>query len=193
LIKYFRKHGHKRLFKLRLLSHTLNMLGSSKQFEVRRGKSADAKALVGVFRDSWRHTYQGIIPHTQLDQMILRRTADWWRMASRSNDNLLVLDVGSKLVGYATSGPSRSRGQPQGEIYELYLTPDYQGLGFGEHLFEACRNGLDNKRLNGLLVWALADNDAAIAFYWRRGGRPVAKRADRVGNAKLEKIAFTWG
>jgi ribosomal protein S18 acetylase RimI-like enzyme len=169
------------------------MLGSSKQFEVRRGKSADAKALVEVFRDSWRHTYQGIIPHGQLDQMILRRTADWWRMAARSNDNLLVLDIGTKVVGYATSGPSRSRGQPQGEIYELYLIPDYQGLGFGEHLFEACRSGLDHRRLNGLLVWALADNDAAIAFYWRRGGRPVAKRSDRVGNAKLDKIAFTWG
>jgi ribosomal protein S18 acetylase RimI-like enzyme len=169
------------------------MLGSSKQFEVRRGKSTDAKALVNVFNDSWRHAYQGVIPHLQLDLMIRRRNADWWRTAARSSDNLLVLDVGDRVVGYATSGQSRSRGQPQGEIYELYLTPDFQGLGFGEHLFEACRFGLDQRRLNGLLVWALADNDAAIAFYWRRGGRPVAKRRDRIGNAKVEKIAFTWG
>ena len=52
---------------------------------------------------------------------------------------------------------------------------------------------LDMRRLNGLIVWALADNDAAIAFYWRRGGRPIAKRADKIGAAKLSKLAFAWG
>ena len=87
---------------------------------------------------------------------------------------------------------SRQRGPYQGEIYELYLDPIYQGLGLGEHLFEGCRHTLDMRKLNGLIVWALLDNTPACDFYWRRGGRPVASAFTRIGRAKLEKVAFTW-
>ena len=73
-------------------------------------------------------------------------------------------------------GSSRQRGPYQGEIYELYLDPIYQGLGLGEHLFEGCRHTLDMRKLNGLIVWALLDNTAACDFYWRRGGRPDRQR-----------------
>ncbi len=183
----------KGLFKCRVISQSLSMLSSSAQVRVRRGKLSDAKALSAVFRESWELAYRGIIPHLHLETMIRRRNPDWWRTTIRSGDTLFVLEVAGKIAGYATCGVSRARGTQQGEIYEIYLAPLYQGLGHGEHLFEACRYALDMRRLNGLIVWALADNDAAIAFYWRRGGRPIAKRADKIGAAKLSKLAFAWG
>ena len=77
-------------------------------------------------------------------------------------------------------------------IYELYLDPVCQGVGFGEHLFEGCRHALDMRKLRGLIVWALLDNTPACDFYWRRGGRPVASTFTKIGGAKLEKVAFTW-
>lgn len=169
------------------------MLSSSSHVRVRRGKLSDAKALSSVFRDSWELAYRGIIPHLHLETMIRRRNPDWWRTSIRSGDTLFVLEVGGKVAGYATCGVARSRGAQQGEIYEIYLGPTHQGLGFGEHLFEACRHALDMRRLNGLVVWALAENEAAVSFYWRRGGRPIAARADRIGSAKLSKLAFAWG
>jgi len=169
------------------------MLGFSANIRVRRGKPSDAKALALVFRQSWELAYRGIIPHLHLESIIRRRNREWWRSAIRSGDTLLVLEVAGDVAGYATCGMARVVGRQQGEIYEIYLAPLYQGLGFGEHLFEACRATLDQRRLDGLIVWALADNDAAIAFYWRRGGRPVAKRFDRIGGARLPKLAFTWG
>ena len=89
-------------------------------------------------------------------------------------------------------GSSRQRGPYQGEIYELYLDPIYQGLGLGEHLFEGCRHTLDMRKLNGLIVWALLDNTAACDFYWRRGGRPIASAFTRIGGERLEKVAFAW-
>ena len=163
--------------------------------KVRRAKPGDAKALANVFCESWRSAYTGIIPFMHLQQMVRARDATWWQNAIRREGDILVLEVESVVAGYATFGPARNQTgtKPIGEIYELYFLPVYQGIGLGEHLFEACRAGLDHRRLNGLLVWALAANESAIAFYWRRGGRPVAKRADRVGNSKLDKIAFTWG
>jgi ribosomal protein S18 acetylase RimI-like enzyme len=168
------------------------MLGSGSKVSVRGGKSADAPALARVFRESWLFAYRGIIPQLHLDGLIRQRTPEWWRSTVRSGDSVLVLEFAGKLVGYATFGSARQRGPFQGEIYELYLDPVCQGLGFGEHLFEGCRHALDMRKLRGLIVWALLDNTPAFDFYWRRGGRPVANAFTRIGGARLEKIAFAW-
>jgi len=168
------------------------MLGSGAKVRVRGGKPADAKALANVFRESWLFAYRGIIPHLHLDSMIRRRTPDWWGTTIKSGGELLVLQVSGVIAGYATLGAARVRGDYEGEIYEIYVAPTYQGLGFGERLFEACRYHLDGRQLCGLIVWALADNAIASDFYWRRGGRPVGMGFERFGRTKLKKVAFAW-
>jgi ribosomal protein S18 acetylase RimI-like enzyme len=168
------------------------MLTSSSGIEVRKGKSADAKALAEVFRQSWRQAYTGIIPHAHLESMIRQRGPEWWKAAFNKGEDVLVLQLFGRTAGYATIGPSRTRSVQKGEIYELYLDPTHQGLGLGEHLFEACRDRLDRRLLSGLIVWALSDNTAATDFYWRRGGRPITRAFERIGSARLEKIAFAW-
>lgn len=168
------------------------MLGSGAKVRVRSGRSADSKMLARIFEDSWTLAYQGIIPHAHLQSMIKQRTPEWWRNALKKDEGTLVLELADVVAGYATLGEARARGRFQGEIYELYLAPTYQGLGLGEHLFEACRNTLDLRKLNGLIVWALLENKAACDFYWRRGGRPVASTTSSIGSARLEKVAFAW-
>jgi ribosomal protein S18 acetylase RimI-like enzyme len=168
------------------------MLRSPSIAKVRSAHPADAVDVAGVFRDSWTLAYRGIIPDVHLDRIVRTRDAAWWRSSLKAKEGMLVLEVGGTIAGYATCGQTRGRGRFQGEIYELYLAPTHQGLGFGEHLFEACRHALDERKLKGLLVWALVDNDAACSFYWRRGGRPVASMMEKFGSAKLEKAAFGW-
>ena len=159
---------------------------------VRDGRLRDARALAGVFRDSWLLAYAGIIPHTQLTAMISRRGLPWWRENLKRPRNIIVAEAGGHTAGYATFGPSRVAGKHRGEIYELYVAPEYQGLGLGERLFESARQRLDDLRLPGLIVWALSDNDPACDFYWRRGGRPVANTAERFGASSLPKTGFGW-
>lgn len=170
------------------------MLGSSSKLKIRKARVSDAKALADVFKNSWLDAYRGIIPHLHLDSLIRRRGAAWWAETLRAGDTdtVLVLEVAGKVAGYATLGRARLRGIGEGEIYELYLDPSHQGLGLGELLFEGCRATLDQRSLNGLVVWALSGNTLATGFYWRRGGRPVARMYDRMGGAKLEKVAYAW-
>jgi ribosomal protein S18 acetylase RimI-like enzyme len=168
------------------------MLGAGLDLEVRRARVGDAPRLADVFRDSWRATYRGVIPHTHLENMIRRRGPARWRNAIRSGEMILVIEFDGEIVGYATCGTTRSRCAHKGEIYEIYLLPDFQGLGFGEFLFEACRFRLDQRRLPGLIVWALAENSQAVNFYWHLGGRPMVSAYERIGGVRLEKIAFTW-
>lgn len=168
------------------------MLSSQTDVVVRSAKVTDAARLTEVFRDSWSNAYTGLIPHKSLQQILTRRDAAWWRSQVRGGDPLIVLEAGGIVGGYATAGAARSRSAFQGEIYELYLAPQYQGLGFGEYLFEACRYRLDHRQLKGMLVWALSENERAISFYANRGGRPVAKRRERFGSTTLEKVALAW-
>ncbi len=54
-----------------------------------------------------------------------------------------MLEVGGTVAGYATYGPNRARNLVQrGEVYEIYLRPEYQGVGLGTRLFLAARREL---------------------------------------------------
>lgn len=168
------------------------MLSTGLDVQVRRARISDSPTLAGIFRDSWRATYRGVIPHNHLENMIRRRGTARWRSSIRAGEMALLMEFDGKYIGYATCGTARSRGAHKGEIYEIYLLPDYQGVGFGEYLFEACRFRLDERHLKGLLVWALAENAGATNFYWKLGGRPLVSAYERIGGIRLEKIAFAW-
>lgn len=168
------------------------MLGWRTDVLVRPAKIAEAGALAQLFAQTWRGAYAGIVPYDQLEGIIRRRNKAWWSASVRGGEGLLVVVHDGQIAGYATYGVARGRGRHQGEIYELYVSPPHQGMGLGEHLFEACRARLDARRLSGLVVWALDDNTVAQDFYWRRGGRPFKTTKEPFGEALLGKVAFGW-
>ncbi len=168
------------------------MVTRSSSITVRKARPSDAPALTAVYRESWSAAYLGIIPAMVLRRAVRRRDEAWWQRTIKTESHLLVLDVDGAVVGYATCGVARSSPRQTGEIYELYVTPLYQGLGLGEYLFEACRGILDRMGLRYMIVWALTENAQAAEFYKRRGGQPLARTRERMGGATLEKVAFVW-
>lgn len=160
---------------------------------VRRAEAGDAEAITAVHDASWRYAYEGIIPARELNRMITRRGPRWWDRAIRRGTAILVIGVGGTIAGYATFGPNRARDLVQkGEVYELYLLPEYQGVGLGMRLFLAARKELARYGFDSTVVWALADNEAACRFYRNAGGRRVARSTERFGDTLLAKLAFAW-
>src|SRR5512141_525681 len=148
--------------------------------QIRPARLKDASALAAAYEEAWRNAYQGVIPHLSLERMIARRGLRWWESALRKRTPLLVLDFDGAAAGYVTYGRCRLGRAPfQGEIFELYLHPVYQGLGLGEKLFERARQRLFDLRLRGLMVGPLTDHASACAFYLSLGGKPVAEGAER--------------
>lgn len=161
--------------------------------DIRPAEKSDAPAIADVHASAWMNAYSGIIPHRTLDGMISRRGESWWRNALSSSNAILVAEVAGKTAGYATLGRNRTRQLvQQGEIYELYLKPEYQGLGFGGRLFAAARSRLGDFGLKGTVVWALEDNSRALGFYEALGGIDVAEGAECFENRSLRKIAYVW-
>jgi ribosomal protein S18 acetylase RimI-like enzyme len=161
--------------------------------EIRQAKPADAVAVAQTHDEAWRAAYQGIIPGPELDKLINRRGPDWWESAIRKGSRVAVMAFGDAIAGYSNYGRNRARSlYYDGEIYELYLRPEFQGLGFGRRLFSAARRDLVQSGLKSLVIWALSDNDPAVEFYRALGGRAVARSSERFGTRVLDKIAFAW-
>lgn len=116
--------------------------------DVRRAEPQDARAISEAHRQAWTQAYAGLIPHKPLTQMLERRGEAWWSKATRGPATLLVLDVADQVAGYATIGLNRARALPyDGEIYEIYLRPEFQGIGLGRRLFGESRRLLEVARL----------------------------------------------
>jgi ribosomal protein S18 acetylase RimI-like enzyme len=161
---------------------------------VRRAENRDAGAITTVHDAAWRYAYEGMIPANELARIIARRGPRWWDRAIRRGTAILVLEVGGTVCGYATVGPNRARNLPQkGEVYEIYMKPEYQGVGLGTRLFLAARRELARFGFDTVVVWALVDNENACQFYKNAGGHKVARANERFGDVALTKIAFAWG
>jgi ribosomal protein S18 acetylase RimI-like enzyme len=169
-------------------------MSTSLSIGVRRAESGDAEAITKVHDQAWRYAYDGMIPAKELARIIARRGPRWWDRAIRRGTAILVIEAGGAICGYATFGPNRARNLVQkGEIYEIYLLPEYQGIGLGTRLFLSARRELARYGFDSVVVWALADNDGACRFYKNAGGRRVARANERFGDTSLTKIAFAWG
>jgi ribosomal protein S18 acetylase RimI-like enzyme len=161
---------------------------------IRPARLGDEGDIASVHDAAWREAYRGVIPGRELERMIARRGPAWWRLAIARRTPLLVLEFGDSVVGYVSYGRNRVPTLGYGaEIFELYLAPECQGCGFGRRMFEAARKDLVGHGYATLVVWALADNERAIGFYRRLGGRVVRRAHETFGGQERERIAFGFG
>ncbi len=166
---------------------------STLSLDTRRAVPGDAFGISAVHDASWRHAYSGMIPHSALEKMVRRRDPKWWARAIRNSTRILVMETAGQVVGYATLGANRVPAlAQQGEVYELYLLPEYQGVGLGKMLFPAARSELARLGLKGTVVWVLEDNEPAAQFYRNAGGRDVAEGTETFSGKTLNKVAYVW-
>ena len=161
--------------------------------EVRRAKPSDATAIATTHDEAWRGAYQGIIPGPELDKLINRRGPQWWDSAVRKGSRIAVLAFGDCIAGYANYGRNRARSfYYDGEIYELYLRPEFQGLGFGRKLFSAARRDLVAERPakhGGLGALGQRARGRLLPRARRQGGGALFRT---FGSRVLDKVAFAW-
>jgi ribosomal protein S18 acetylase RimI-like enzyme len=161
--------------------------------DIRPAEPDDTWQVAQTHRLSWEGAYNGMLPHKSLREMFERRNANWWERAIKGSANVLVLDVGNVIAGYTTLGVNRVKElSQQGEIYELYLRPEFQGVGLGQKLFTESRRFLNSLGHQGCVVWSLDDNLGAKQFYKAMGGQKVAAGHETFDGKRFAKIAYGW-
>ncbi|MFB2893443.1 N-acetyltransferase family protein [Aerosakkonemataceae cyanobacterium BLCC-F50] len=164
---------------------------------VREATHNDVPAIARVHVDTWRSTYQGIVPDEHLAKLSYEQRANFWHQIFHlppedSNFTFVAEEESSKIVGFANGGVERT-GDPlyKGELNAIYILQIHQGKGIGRCLVQAVAKMLIQLGIKSMLVWVLVDNPAC-QFYTALGGEPVREKEIEIGGKRLIEVAYGW-
>ena len=169
---------------------------------IRRARRTDAAAIGRVHVETWQSTYAGLLPDTMLASMSDVRQSAWWARAladpAQARGIFVADDDETGVVGFGSCGPVRDppeglNGTEQrvGEVYTLYVEPDFQNRGLGRRLLDALFRQLSADGCDTAVLWMLADNPTRF-FYEGLGGVVVGDRIDTMAGKDVEERAYAW-
>jgi ribosomal protein S18 acetylase RimI-like enzyme len=173
---------------------------------IRRASRHDAAAIGRVHVETWQATYAGLLPDSMLVAMSDVRQSAWWSQLlqdpGEARGVFVADDRDMGVVGFGSCGPVRDppEGLPEGldgreikvgEVYTLYVEPDFQNLGLGRKLLDALFRQLKADRYDTAVLWMLAQNPTRF-FYEGLGGERVGERVDTMGGTDVDEVAYAW-
>jgi len=138
---------------------------------LRRAVPGDEFAVAEIHVRSWQVAYRGLLPDEFIDALRPGERAARYTFAGGGPEHpvtTLALDptAPEAVAGFVTFGPSRDADRPaDAEIYALYVDPRRFGSGVGRALLGDARRQLVSDGCHSALLWVLAGNERAAAFY----------------------------
>ena len=115
----------------------------------------------------WHEAYAGIVDQDYLDGMTLEVCEE---RAFRWLDDLFVAKENGRVIGFVGYGDRGEEAPGVGEVFALYVLPEYFGKGVGRSLMEAALEQM--KEYPEIRLWVLKENKRAIRFYQKCGFCP---------------------
>ena len=165
---------------------------------IRRARVGDAEAIARVRVDSWRETYRGMIPQAYLDAMKLEQSRALWEKvltAGSTAVSVFVAECGAEIVGF---GSGNMLAEPKhgfdAELSAVYVRREFQHAGIGRRLVAETAVALSqrDRGASGLIVWVIAGNKRARAFFERMGAELVIEQAFQWDGMDLVEAGYGW-
>jgi ribosomal protein S18 acetylase RimI-like enzyme len=169
---------------------------------IRRAAHSDATAIGRVHVETWQSAYAGLLPDAMLAHMSdVRHSAMWARALSDATEARGIFvadDEATGVVGFGSCGPVRDppeelddKARRVGEVYLLYVEPDFQNQGLGRRLLDALFRQLHADGFDTAVLWMLAENPTRF-FYEGLGGELVGQRTDTFAGVDVDEVAYAW-
>lgn len=138
--------------------------------------------MAGVHVRSWQVAYRGLLPDDYLDRQRPEDRMARYTFGSAPGQPETILAVERDTIwGFATTGPSRDEdAKAVGELYAIYVDPQYWGRGVGRLLIAEARTRLMGRGFAQAILWVLVGNERAQRFYRLDGWRPDGSRRQEV-------------
>ena len=162
--------------------------------QIRRAHESDAPALARVHVDSWQVAYRGLVPDSHLQRFTYKRREDAFRksLATGAEETYLIEDQGAAL-GILTVGACRDADIDTalvGEIWGIYVSPAHWRAGIGKRLLDEGESILGSRGYALAVLWVLAGNAQARAFYEATGYRTDGAAKTVHLSARLEAVRY---
>jgi ribosomal protein S18 acetylase RimI-like enzyme len=163
---------------------------------IRPARAEDAEAIARVRVDSWRETYRGMIPQSYLDAMKIEESRALWEKVLTADSNVVtvfVAEYDSGIVGFASGN---MLAQPKhgfdAELSAIYVRREFQHAGIGRRLLAKTAAALEQRNARGLIVWVIAGNKRARAFFEGLGAELVLEQAFQWDGKDLMEAGYGW-
>jgi ribosomal protein S18 acetylase RimI-like enzyme len=164
------------------------------EIEIRTAQPGDAGAIARLDVETWQATYAGILGTPYLAGLsAARREAGWANVIRRAPREVHVAIVagGDGIVGFGSCGGSRGEPDFTGEVFTLYVAPDWQNRGIGRKLLLAMFAQLAGQGHNSAVIWVLRENPARF-FYQRLGGKEVRRKLLPFNGTRVAAAGYGW-
>ena len=163
---------------------------------IRRAARDDAEAIARVRIDGWRRSYQGLVPKGYLDAMNVGASLPLWQRVLEAPGDIASVYVAQRddeVVGFAAG--NRLEEPKHGfdaELTAIYLAADVQRRGLGRRLVGTIAAERATHGASGMIVWVLAGNKAARAFYEALGAELVVEQPFEWDGMPLVETGYGW-
>src|SRR6266849_3252283 len=160
---------------------------------IRSARPEDARSIAKLDVETWRATYAGVLSAPYLVGLSARRRELGWHnvILREPRDVRVAVGQGDAIHGFGSCGPNRGDRRFAGEVFTLYVAPDWQNQGIGRRLLIALFRRLVAVGCSSAIVWVLRENPARF-FYERLGGHQVSRKPLAVGGTAIEATAYGW-
>lgn len=160
---------------------------------IRHADVNDAGILGNIHALSWQKAYKDILPKAFLEKVTVEnRTKYFMKALSENKEEDLIIYDKDEALGFATIGECRDKDfdETYGEIWGIYMHPDYYGRGYGTELMKCCINELKNRGYLKITLWVLEDNKNAISFYEKQGFKKEGKVNELNLGEKINEVRY---
>lgn len=152
------------------------ILGYVEHIKIRTAELKDAPLIATVHVKTWQYAYKEQVPDSYLDGLsIKRRTEVWEKTLKKPSKDVhnLIAEVNDRVIGWCTAGVNRDKDSSSetGELYGIYVLPEYIGQGIGSKLIEKAINILKNEGYARATLWVLVTNEKTKQWYESKGWR----------------------
>lgn len=154
----------------------------------------DADGIAQLHRETWRTTYQGILPAAAIDQDKRRNyEALWADVIKRRRTRVLIAETDTAdVVGFVSYGAPREKGVRYDiEIFQLYVLQALQKRGIGRALLSEVARRILREGMFSFYVWALKANPSRL-FYEVMGGEHITEREITIASHEVVEVAYGW-
>lgn len=158
---------------------------------IRSATVDDAERLGHIHVRSWQVAYEGVFDRDFLDGLDLSARVEWFQRSIGEDTPILVADAEGDPAGFCVVGSARAGESEWGEVYSVYVHPDYWNQGFGFRLLTAAEGALRDDGFERALLWVLASNARARSFYerqgWALGGQ---MKLEHMGGIQVNEVRY---
>jgi ribosomal protein S18 acetylase RimI-like enzyme len=163
---------------------------------IRRATPEDAEAIARVRIEGWRESYKGLVPQGYLDAMNVPASLPLWQRVLESPGSIASVYVAERndaVVGFAAGNRlEEPKHGYDAELTAIYLALGVQRHGLGRRMVGTIAAERAAHGASGMIVWVLAGNKAARAFYEALGATLVVEQPFEWDGMPLVETGYGW-